>query len=172
MIPFHCKVSHHGTSVKVQIIVLFSWRNWLWLLAGSPSISGAVIRTCWLQFYIQFISLLAAYTSLLAAAVLCLMPYALPRCCSVGSANPLYLLLLTPKACLLFLALAAPYMQWFFLCMLGKLVCAFYAGITCLVLHLHAGIACLVLLACDCLFLICAYPRVSVVNLAMIGCYL
>ena len=96
---------------------LFSWRNWLWLLAGSPSISGAVIRTCWLQFYIQFMSLLAAYTSLLAAAVLCLTPYALSsflRCCSVGSANPLYWVLLTPKACPVFWALAAPYIQWLF----------------------------------------------------------
>ena len=48
------------------------------VLADSPSISGAVIRRCWLQFHIQFISLLAAYSSLPAAAVLCLMSYALP----------------------------------------------------------------------------------------------
>ena len=37
---------------------------------------------------------------------------------------------------------------------------------------LHAGIACSAFLACDLLFLIGAYPRVSVVSLAMIDCYL
>ena len=42
----------------------------------------------------------------------------------------------------------------------------------CLVLHLHAGIACLAFLACDWLFLIGAYLRVSVVSFAMIGGYL
>ena len=96
MILFHCEVSHHSTSVKVQY----------GCLAHSPSISGAVVRRHWLQFYIQFISLLIAYSSLLAAAVLCLMPCALPsflECCSIGSANPLYWVLLTPTACLLFL---------------------------------------------------------------------
>ena len=43
--------------------------------AGSP-ISVAVIRKVLVTIYIQFISLLVAYSSLLAAAVLCLMPYA------------------------------------------------------------------------------------------------
>ena len=79
-----------------------------------PSISGAVIRRHWLQLYIQFISPLVAHSSLLAAAVLCLMPYALPsflRCCSFGSANPLYWVLLTPTTCSLFQALTAPYIQ-------------------------------------------------------------
>ena len=79
---------------------------------GYPSICGAVIRRCWLQFYILFISLLVAYSSLLAAAVLCLMPYVLPsflRCCSVASANPQYWVLLTATASSLFWALAAPY---------------------------------------------------------------
>ena len=33
------------------------------LLAGSPSISGAVLRRHWLLIYIQFISLLVAYNS-------------------------------------------------------------------------------------------------------------
>ena len=68
---------------------------------GSPSISGAVIRRCWLQFHIQFISLLVVYSSLLTAAVLCLMPYALPsflRCCHVGSGNILYWVLLISTA--------------------------------------------------------------------------
>ena len=70
------------------------------MLAGSPSISGAVIRRHWLQIYIQFICLLVAYISLLAVAVLCLTPYALLSflmSCSVGSAG------LVPTACLLFL---------------------------------------------------------------------
>ena len=39
-------------------------------------------------------------------------------------------------------------------------------------LQLHAGIVCLAFLACDWLFLIGAYPRVSAVSLAMIGDYL
>ena len=39
-ILFHCEVSHHSTSVKVQV-------GWF---AGSPSIRGAVIRRCWLQY--------------------------------------------------------------------------------------------------------------------------
>ena len=47
-------------------------------LTGSPSISLAVIRRHWLQFYIHFISPLVACISQLAAAVLCIMPYALP----------------------------------------------------------------------------------------------
>ena len=44
--------------------------------------------------YIQSVSLLVAYSSYLAAAVLCLMPYALPsflECCSAGSADLLVL---------------------------------------------------------------------------------
>ena len=48
------------------------------------------------------------------------------------------------------------------------IACLCYA---CLVSHLHAGIACLAFLACDWLFLIGSYPRVSVVSLAMIGGY-
>ena len=71
------------------------------VLAGSPFISGAVIRRCCLQFYIQFISLLVAYSSYLAPAVLCLMPYALPSflgCCSAGFADLLYWALMTPMA--------------------------------------------------------------------------
>ena len=48
----------------------------------------------------------------------------------------------------------------------------FHAGILCLVLHLHAGIVCLAFLAFDWLLLIDAYPRVSVVSLAMIDGYL
>ena len=47
-----------------------------------------------------------------------------------------------------------------------------HAGIACLVLHLHAGIVCLALVACDWLLLTGAYPRVTVVSLAMIGGYL
>ena len=31
-------------------------------IAGSPSNNGTVIRKLWLQFYIQFISLLVAYS--------------------------------------------------------------------------------------------------------------
>ena len=42
----------------------------------------------------------------------------------------------------------------------------------CLVSHLHARIACLAFLAYDWLFLIGAYPRVSVTSLTMIGSYL
>ena len=64
--------------------------------------------------YIQFISLLVSYSSLLAAAVLCLMPYALTsflKCCSVGSANTLYWAALIPTAFPLLWALAAPYIQ-------------------------------------------------------------
>ena len=49
---------------------------------------------------------------------------------------------------------------------------AMHAGIACLVSHLHAGIVCLAFLACDWLLLIGAYPRMSVVSLAMIGGYL
>ena len=37
---------------------------------------------------------------------------------------------------------------------------------------MHAGIVCLAFLACDWLLPIGVYPRVSVVNLAMIGGYL
>ena len=47
-----------------------------------------------------------------------------------------------------------------------------HARIPCLVVHLHAGIACLAFLACHWLFLIGAYPSVSVVNLVLIGRYL
>ena len=60
---------HIWPSVKVQIAVFV-----VKVLTGSPSIIGAVVRRCWLQFHIWFISLLAAYSSLQAAAVLCLMP--------------------------------------------------------------------------------------------------
>ena len=49
---------------------------------------------------------------------------------------------------------------------------AMHAGIACLVLCLYAGIVCLAFLVCDWLFLIGAYPRVSVVSLAVIGSYL
>ena len=108
-----CKGADNGVVLLKTLVVIF---------AGSPSIIGAVIRRHWLQFHIWFISLLVAYSSLPAAAVLCLMPYALPsflKCCSVGSANPLYQVLLIPTACLLFWPLAAPYIQWILLCMLG-----------------------------------------------------
>ena len=54
----------------------------------------------------------------------------------------------------------------------GIAFCIFLARIACLVSHLHAGIVCLAFLACDWLFLIGAYPRVSVVSLVMIGGYL
>ena len=47
----------------------------------------------------------------------------------------------------------------------------FHARIACLVSLLHAGIVCLAFMACDWLFLIGAYPGVSVVSLAMISCY-
>ena len=46
---------------------------------------------------------------------------------------------------------------------------AVHAGIACLVSHVHAGIACLAFLGCNWLLLIGAYPRVSVVSLAIIG---
>ena len=83
----------------------FFCKGTIWL-AGSPSITGAVIRKHWLQFYTQFISLLVAYRSQLAAAVICFMPYSLPsflKCCSAGSADLLYWVLLIPIACQLFL---------------------------------------------------------------------
>ena len=48
---------------------------------------------------------------------------------------------------------------------------AMHAEIACLILPLHAGIVCLAFLACDWLFLIGAYQRVSVLSLAMIGGY-
>ena len=147
--PFHlgCTVWYCSTarsfimahSVKVQDGVFLMIEQW-WLLASSPCISGAVIRRCWLQFYIQFIGLLVAYSSLLAAEVLCLTPYALPnflKCCSVGCANPLYQVILTPTACLLFCALAAPHIQWLLLCL------CFACWISMSSLHLHAGLVCL-----------------------------
>ena len=71
MILFICEVNHHGTSVKVQYGIS-SVR--VLIVAGSPSVSGAARRRHWLQFYIQFICLLVAYSSLLAVVVLCLMP--------------------------------------------------------------------------------------------------
>ena len=101
----YCKGTDYGVVLLKALVVVST---------GSPSISGAVIRRCWLQFHIQFISLLVAYSSLLAPAVLCLMPYAmhsLLRCCCVGSVNPLYWALLIPTACLLFWALVAPCIQ-------------------------------------------------------------
>ena len=110
----YCEGADYGGVVPLKALVLVS--------TGSPPISRAVIRRHWLQFYIQFISLLVAYSSLLVAAVLCLMPYALLsflRCCCVGSANSLYQVLLIPTACLLVWTLAVPYIQRLLLCMLG-----------------------------------------------------
>ena len=66
--------------VKVQIVCFLSLWYQLWFPAGSPSISGAVIRKALVTIYIQLIILLVAYSSLPPAAVLCLMPYGyLPR---------------------------------------------------------------------------------------------
>ena len=78
MILFYCEISHHGTSVKVQHGRFGSWCSlWmyqLWLLVGSSSISEAEIGDAGYNFTSAFISFLVAYSSLLAAAVLCLMP--------------------------------------------------------------------------------------------------
>ena len=66
--------------VKVQYVgcnmLMFSLDGYqLWFPVGSSFISGAVIRKALVTIYIQFISLLVAYSSLPAAAVLCLTPY-------------------------------------------------------------------------------------------------
>ena len=61
MILFHCKVGHHGTTVKVQYGVFLVMYRML-CNAGSPSISGAVIRKVLVAVYIQFINLLVVVT--------------------------------------------------------------------------------------------------------------
>ena len=49
--------------IIVQLQISLYCEGTEWLVAGSPSLSGAVIRRHWLQLYIQFISLLVAYSS-------------------------------------------------------------------------------------------------------------
>ena len=81
--PFHVghTVQLQGLSSQHQckgaICLLFPLYGYqLWFLVGFPSISGAEIRKVLVTICIQFISLVVAYSSLPAAAVICLIPYA------------------------------------------------------------------------------------------------
>ena len=132
-------------------------------LAGSLSISGAVTRRVLVVMYIQFNSLLFAYSS-------CLMPYTLPSfmmCCSVGSADPtaIYAIPAVLGSCNPFLYNAFCYACWdslSALCMLDSL-----SGFTLACWDTMSGF-----LAYDWLLLTGVYPRVSVVSLAVIDGYL
>ena len=133
MTLFHCKVSCHSTSGKVQIGFLikvqigrFLAMHWILCNTGSPSIKGAVIMKALVAIYIQFISFLVATTSsqLLQSYDSCLMPIILGFCCHCSTS----LLVLgssdshsyfAASACPLFWAFASPYIQWLLLCMLG-----------------------------------------------------
>ena len=128
MILFHSEVSCHGTSVKVQY---GSSSVQVLIVADTPSISGAVIRRYWLQFYIWFICFLIVHSSFLAAAVLYLMPYALP---SLWSGLVLALLVSFPQLVSCFCFSPCPLL----VCHSGLLQ-PFYT----MTLAMHAGIACL-----------------------------
>ena len=114
MVLFHCKISHHSTSVKVQNLckgVEWPVVNW-----GSLSIMGEVMR-CWLQFTSNFIGLLIPSST---DAVLCLMPPpclaswgVVAACFSCAGLFWLYSYF-TGSACLLFWAFAAFFIQCIF----------------------------------------------------------
>ena len=101
--------------------VMFLVMCWLLCNAGSPPISGAVIRKVLVAVYIWFISLLVVITpsQLLQSYASCLIPSFLEWCFHCSTSLLMLGFFLIPTACPLFWTLAAPYIQWLLLCMLG-----------------------------------------------------
>ena len=129
-----------------QFLVLY----WMLCNAGSPSISEAVIMKALVAVHIWFISFLVVVTSsqLLWSLASHLMPSFLLCCCHCPASFDSYSYF-TLSPCPIFMAFAAPYIQW---------LLAMHVGIACLHLAcwdglshfaLHAGISCLAFLACD-----------------------